>query len=210
VNQILSTVDLKTERHDLRSETIAAENDLIAVSHVYFLSEHNFQQLRQQAFRVKYCNQHSGEFIQLLAGSDIGQCHGDREFALVALDRDKVDESLEAVGEDRLGEGVELGALLQDLGEDLHEGGAGLGVAVVAEGDGAHEAAFDVGVEEVGHGDYGGDNEVVRLGGGGLADVVAVLAAVVEQVHEEGEVFEEELGFGLHQVAFVVLLGLQW
>lgn len=63
----------------------------------------------------------------------IGQRHGDGQLSLVAHHGDELDEPLEAVCQHRLGQRVELGALLQDLGEDLHEGGAGLQVLVVAQ-----------------------------------------------------------------------------
>lgn len=63
----------------------------------------------------------------------IGQCHGDGQLSLIAHHGDELHEPLEAVGQHRLSQRVELCALLQDLGEDLHEGGTGLQVLVVAQ-----------------------------------------------------------------------------
>lgn len=63
----------------------------------------------------------------------IGQRHGDGQLSLIAHHGDELNKPLEAVGQHRLSQRVEFGALLQDLGEDLHEGGTGLQVLMVAQ-----------------------------------------------------------------------------
>ena len=83
---------------------------------------------------------------------DGGERHGDGQLALVADHGDELDELLEAVGQHRLGQCVELGALLQDLGQHLDEGGARLQVLVVAQADRVHQTRVDVGAQQVRHG----------------------------------------------------------
>ena len=67
----------------------------------------------------------------LWVGHDGGESHGDGQLALVPDHGDELDEALEAVGQRRLGQRLELRALLQDLRQHLHEGRPRLGVLVV-------------------------------------------------------------------------------
>ena len=84
-------------------------------------------------FGVKKRDEDTREFVHILRGDDARQRHGDRQLSLVADHRHKLDQSLEAVHQSRLGQRLELCALLEDLGEDLHEGRPRLGISVVAQ-----------------------------------------------------------------------------
>ena len=139
---------------------------------------------------------------------------------------------------DRLRQGVELGSLLKNLREHFHERCSSLRVSMVAKGNASHQATLDVRREKIGHGHdgrvpqrlllllqliaeqtlllllclrvlAGRVRRWLMLVGHGTLVIVQIVAAVVEEIHEESEVFQEQLRLGFHQISPVALLGLQ-
>ena len=136
---------------------------------------------------------------------------------------------LKPVGKHSLSKGVKLGALLKDLGQHFHECCSCLQVLVVAQSNAVHQPGVNVGAKQVGHGLDCGVSQTVLVGvclplplavsnpttGTLLLSLVsckystASFSAVVEEVHEECKILEEQLTFSLHQISTIALFRLK-